>query len=150
MTPDEQGAVGAEHRVQLLQRLSHDIFAHSRGLGLWHAASVQMLTRAFKGAVALVQPLAQAGGSRGVDNDVVGDAPQPRPQPRLTAETTDTRIGAAEHLLGQVLAVRLTVGTIVQPRPDESAQRLPLLVIERFPHLTITSTQTIQEFRGVE
>jgi hypothetical protein len=143
MTPDEQGAVSAENRVQLLQRLSHDIFAHSRGLGVWHASSVQMLTRAFKGAVALVQPLAQAGRSRSVDNNVVGDAPQPRSQLRLGSEATDPRISATEHFLGQVLAVRLMVGMIVQPPLDKSAQRLPLFFVKRFPHLTIMSAQTL-------
>jgi hypothetical protein len=104
---------------------------------------VQVLTRAFKGAVTLVQPLAQAGRSRGVDNDVVGDTPQPRSQPRFASAATDPRIGAAEHFLGQVLAVHLTVGMTVQPRLDESAQWLPLFFVERFPHLTITSAQTL-------
>jgi hypothetical protein len=140
MALDEQMAVAAKDGLQLLQQLPEDIFAHHRGLRVCHVASLQTLARAFKGATSVKQMLVQASCPYRIDNGMAGDASEPCPEAGLASEAADARISTTEYLLGQVLAVHLAVGFIGQAGLDEPAQRLPVLVIERFPHLTIAST----------
>jgi PDZ domain len=112
--------------------------------------SVHTLAQAFKALITFVETLAQAGRSRRVDDDVVGDTSQPSCQARFTLKSADASIGAAEHFLGQVFTIDLSVCTVAQPCLDESAQRFPLSFTECLPHLTIMFPQGLYEFRGVE